>query len=83
MDNYNPLEVSTEQLTEQQRIYTEIVAKYYGDPEYKAKLEANPSEILSAEGIIFPAGAEVRLLFNTDTLLHIVLPAKDALGLNK
>ena len=64
-----------EQHERNQRIYTDIVAKYYGDPDFKARMDADPTAVLRAEGLDVPEGARVELLFNTDNLVHIVLPA--------
>ena len=63
-----------EQHERNQRIYTDIVAKYYGDPDFKARMDADPTAVLRAEGLDVPGGARVELLFNTDNLVHIVLP---------
>ena len=64
-----------EQHERNQRIYTDIVAKYYGDPDFKARMDADPTAVLRAEGLDVPGGARVELLFNTGNLVHIVLPA--------
>ena len=63
-----------EQIEHNRRTYVDIVAKYYGDPDFKAAVDADPTRVLKAEGLDVPEGAEVKLLFNTDKLLHIVLP---------
>ena len=68
-------EMSPEQIEKGQQIYADIVAKYYGDPDFKAKVDANPTEVLKAEGLEIPEGSRVELLFNTQNLVHIVLPA--------
>ena len=68
-------ELTPEQIQKNQQIYTDIVARYYGDPEFKAKVDADPTSVLQAEGLEVPEGSEVKLLFNTEKLLHIVLPA--------
>ena len=62
-------------LKERQQTYSDIVAKYYGDPEFKARVDADPTSALKSEGFDVPEGASVRLAFNTPELLHIVLPA--------
>lgn len=67
--------LTTEQVQKNQQAYTDIVARYYGDPEFKAKVDADPTSVLKAEGLEIPAGAKVKLLFNTEKLLHVVLPA--------
>ena len=63
-------------LERNQRVYVDIVAKYYGDPDFKAKLDSDPSTTVRAEGLEVPEGAEIKLLFNTDKLIHVVLPAR-------
>ena len=68
-------EMTPEQIEKGQQIYADIVAKYYGDPDFKAKVDANPTEVLKAEGLEIPEGSRVELLFNTQNLVHIVLPA--------
>lgn len=68
-------ELTPEQIEKGQQIYADIVARYYGDPEFKARVDADPTGTLKAEGFVVPDGAKVQLLFNTENLLHIVLPA--------
>ena len=68
-------ELTPERVERNQQVYADIVAKYYGDPDFKAKVDADPTRVLQDEGLEIPAGAKVKLLFNTENLLHIVLPA--------
>ena len=68
-------ELGSERIERNQRIYAAIVTRYYGDPDFKARVDADPTRVLKAEGLEIPEGAEVKLLFNTETLLHLVLPA--------
>lgn len=68
------MKISQEQIDQGQQLFADIVAKYYGDPDYKAKMDADPTEALRSEGFDFPEGVKVRLLFNTDKLMHVVLP---------
>ena len=58
-----------------QKIYADIVAKYYGDPDFKAKMDADPTRTLRAAGMLIPEGTTIKLLFNTENLAHLVLPA--------
>ncbi len=69
--------LTREQVERNQRIYSDVVAKYYGDPDFKAKVDADPTAVLKAEGLDVPEGARVELLFNTEKLMHIVLPMPD------
>lgn len=68
--------VSKEEFEKNQAVMSEVIAKYYGDPDFKAKVDGNPTAALKAEGLSIPAGTEVKLLFNTDKLIHVVLPAR-------
>ena len=70
--------LTSERLERNQQIYADVVAKYYGDPDFKASVDADPTAVLKAEGLEIPEGATVRLLFNTEKLLHIVLPTVDS-----
>ena len=66
--------LTPEQIERGQQIFADVVAKYYGDPDFRAKVDADPTAVLRAEGFKFPRGAEGKLLFNTENLMHIVLP---------
>ena len=66
--------LTAEEIDHKRRVYVDIVAKYYGDPDFKAKMDADPTNVLKAEGFDVREGAEVRLLCNSDSLVHVVLP---------
>ena len=69
MESFTP-----EKFQEVQEAYTDIVARYYGDPDFKGEVDSNPTDTLKAAGLTVPEGASVKLLFNSDKVLHIVLP---------
>jgi hypothetical protein len=56
--------------------YGKVIAKAWRDPAFKAKLVANPKAVLTEAGVTFPADATVRVVENTATHVHLVLPAK-------
>ena len=56
--------------------YGKIIAKAWRDPSFKAKLLANPQVVLKEAGLAVPAGVTVKIVENTATHLHFVLPAK-------
>ena len=68
---------TAEDLAQTQQLYADIVAKYYGDPDFKAKMQADPTATLKAEGWKVPEGVSIKLLFDTDSLRHVVLPTPD------
>jgi len=53
-----------------------VIAKAWSDPAFKHKLLANPAATLRAEGIDVPDGLDVRVVENTVSAVHIVLPPK-------
>ena len=65
---------SNEDIERSQKIFANVVAKYYGDPDFKAQVDADPAGTLRKEGLNVPPGVTVKLLFNTDKVMHVVLP---------
>lgn len=61
----------------EQEVFSSIVSRYYGDPDFKARMDADPAGVLREAGIDIPKDVDVKLLFNTDDTLHIVLPFTD------
>jgi len=58
--------------------YGKIIAKAWRDPSFKAKLIADPHAVLKQAGVPVPAGVTVKVVENTDTHFHLVLPPKPA-----
>jgi hypothetical protein len=56
--------------------WARIVARAWRDPAFKAKLLADPAAALKQAGIAVPAGMTVKVVEDTDTHLHLVLPPK-------
>ena len=44
----------------------DFVARYYGDPEYRARADQDPTAAAKAAGMDIPEGVQVRLWFNSD-----------------
>lgn len=84
-DNGNPTAnldrfgITQERIEKNQQAMADVIAKYYGDPDFKAQVDADPTAVLKAEGVEIPEGTTVKLLFNSDTVWNIVVPAKEAL----
>jgi hypothetical protein len=53
-----------------------IIARAWRDPAFKAKLLADPHAALKDAGVSVPAGVTVKVVENTDTHVHLVLPPK-------
>ena len=88
-DNDKPLTnlerfgITQERIEKNQQAMADVIAKYYGDPDFKARLDADPTAVLKAEGVEIPDGATVKLLFNSEKVLHIVVPHEGALDAPK
>ena len=58
--------------------YGKIIAKAWRDPSFKAKLIADPQGTLKQAGVSIPGDVTVKVVEDTDTHFHLVLPAKPA-----
>jgi hypothetical protein len=56
--------------------WKQLVARTWSDPALKANLLADPVGVLKANGLKVQGGITVRVVENTDKVLHLVLPAK-------
>ena len=56
--------------------YGKVIAKAWREPAFKAKLIADPRAILAEAGVSIPADVTVKVLEDTTTHLHFVLPPK-------
>ncbi len=55
--------------------YAAVMAQAIGDPVFRMRLMADPVATMRAAGMTVPDGVAVKVVENTDTLLHLVLPA--------
>jgi hypothetical protein len=58
--------------------YAKVVARAWSDPAFKAQLLADPDAALAAAGAPVPPGVAVKVVENTDQLVHLVLPERPA-----
>jgi hypothetical protein len=58
--------------------YAKVVTKAWSDPEYKARLKADPIAVLAEAGVNVKKGIEIEVHEDTDKLMHVVLPASPA-----
>jgi hypothetical protein len=52
-----------------------IVAQAWQDDTFKRRLLLNPMSVLDEFGLDVPAGVQVRVVENTDHLMHLTIPA--------
>lgn len=61
---------------QEEDVATNIVSRAVRDPEYKARLMAEPRQVLEAElGVSFPEGVEIRVLADSEDEMHLILPS--------
>ena len=61
---------------EQARRIARIVSRAWTDEIFRYRLLSDPATMLRVEGLSIPRGVEVRILEDTDKVLHVVLPMK-------
>jgi hypothetical protein len=65
---------------DKQSAYAKIVARAWSDPVFKTRLLADPGPILAEAGITPPPGVNFRVVEDTDTVSHLVLPPPPGSG---
>ncbi len=58
--------------------YQQIVAKAWGNEMFRNKLLRDPAATLAQEGVAVPAGVQVKVVQDSDSVMHLVLPVKPA-----
>jgi hypothetical protein len=61
---------------EQARRIAQIVSRACVDEVFRYRLLSDPARMLRAEGVLIAKGVEVRILEDTDNVVHVVLPVK-------
>ncbi|MGE3803138.1 MAG: NHLP leader peptide family RiPP precursor [Gemmataceae bacterium] len=56
--------------------WAEVVLKCWQDPAFKARLVADPHAVLQEHGIAVRPGVQLKLVENSDTVKHLILPSK-------
>ena len=55
-------------------LYGKVIARAWREPAFKARLIADPRAALAEAGVVIPAGVTVKVMEDTATHLHFVLP---------
>lgn len=64
-----------EKQNERQNPLGKVIARALQDEAFKEQLIANPAAVLEAEGLPVPAGIAVKVVEDTESVRHLVLPA--------
>ncbi len=67
-------------LEESRKNYGKIVAKAWSDEQFKAGLMADPKTVLKENGVDVSDSVEVKVVENTDNVIHFTLPPKPEEG---
>jgi len=62
-------------IAENQKKWAVCIAKAWADEDYKQRLLSEASTVLKEEGVAVPENMEIKVLENTQSLFHMVLPA--------
>lgn len=69
----------SENSAKNQLIMADVIAKTWNDPAFKADLINNPKSLLQEAGVAgITDGINIKVLENSDTLKHIVLPPEES-----
>lgn len=55
---------------------SQILTRCWADAAFKVQLLADPVAVLNAQGLEVPAGVQVRVVEDTDQVVHWVIPAR-------
>ena len=61
---------------EQQKKWGQIVAKAWTDENFKKRLLADPHAVLKEHGVQVPQGLQLKVLEDTGSVRHLILPPK-------
>jgi hypothetical protein len=61
---------------EQNKKIAQVIAKAWADDNFKKKLLSNPASVLKAEGVELPAGMRIQAVEDTQSVHHLVIPAR-------
>lgn len=67
-------EIPFDQRPDVQKKWAKLVAKAWSDEEFKARLAADPVAVMKENGIDVPDDMEIKILEDTDTVKHEVIP---------
>jgi len=59
-----------------------VVSRAWSDADYKSRLLRDPKAAMQEIGVEPPANADVKVLENTDSVIHLVVPQPPAGGLS-
>ena len=62
-------------MTEQRKAMAELFAACWKDEALKARFMADPKAVLAEYGMDVPDGMDLNVVENTDTTVHITMPA--------
>lgn len=60
-----------------QKKFAQLIAKAWADADFKARLQSSPAAVLREAGIEVPEGVDIKVVEDTDTVKHLVLPKQD------
>jgi hypothetical protein len=68
------------QLGEWGKGWGKLIARAWADEGLKKRLLADPAQVLKENGLEVPPGVQVKVVEDTESLIHLTLPAKPTSG---
>ena len=68
--------MAREQEADNGKIYNQVIARAWSDPVFKRRFIEDPKSVAKEYGINIPTGVELRVVENSPTVVHVVLPAQ-------
>ena len=65
---------------QQQHQWAQVVAKAWSDEAFRTRLLAQPAAVLKEAGLDVPEGCQLKVVENTERLVHLILPPKPSTG---
>jgi len=65
------------------RLEARLIAKAWQDEAFRKRLIKSPRKVLTEEGVDVPAGVRIKVVQNTASQTHLVIPAKPAVKAGK
>jgi hypothetical protein len=67
-------------MSTQENPYAKVIAQAWSDQDYKRRLVDDPGGALADAGAKMPDGVQLRVVDDSDTLKHLVIPAAPGEG---
>ena len=65
------------------KAYADFIARYHGDHDFAKQADSDPAAALRKCGVDVPQGKNIKLVKNTDSMWHYVVPSSPVADLSQ